>query len=177
VDYTTQFSDPNPLVNVVTVLYHPSGFLNDVTDDDSHSLTFPNQGCTPGFWQGGAGAPLWNEVNDPQWTYGGTNPYIHSTMFNTFFNVVTDPRLATYNMFDLVSSGGGDNWAVKAARDMVAAYLNESAFPDEYPASSLADLLDMWYNAVLGGNPSLQAFHDTVSAWNSPEPPGYCPLP
>ena len=33
-------------------------------------------------------------------------------------------------MYDLVSSGGGSDPAIKAARDMVAAYLNESAFPD-----------------------------------------------
>ena len=31
-------TDPSPLVNVVTVLYHPEGFPNDVTDDDDHSV-------------------------------------------------------------------------------------------------------------------------------------------
>ncbi|MGQ0791214.1 MAG: DUF7507 domain-containing protein, partial [Nitrosopumilaceae archaeon] len=30
--------DPDPLVNTVTVHYHPDGFANDVTDSDSHSV-------------------------------------------------------------------------------------------------------------------------------------------
>jgi uncharacterized repeat protein (TIGR01451 family) len=176
-DYTIQNTDPNPLVNVVTVLYHPSGFPNHVTDDDTHSLTMPNQGCTPGFWQGGAGSPLWDEVDDPQWIYNGSNPFIHDTLFNDFFNVSTDSRLDGLTMYDLVSGGGGNDWAVKAARDMVAAYLNESAFPDGYPAASLTNLTDRWYAAVNGGDATLQGFHDLVSGWNSPPSPGYCPLP
>ncbi|MGE5123827.1 MAG: SpaA isopeptide-forming pilin-related protein, partial [Acidobacteriaceae bacterium] len=136
----------------------------------------PNQGCTPGFWQGGAGSLLWDQVNDPDWIYGGTNPYIHTTLFNDFFNVVTDPRLDGYSMYDLVSTGGGPDSAIKAARDMVAAYLNESAFPSGYPVASLQDLLNMWYNAVAGGDAALDAFHTLVSGWNSPVS-GYCPLP
>ena len=32
-------TDPNPLVNTVTVHYHPDEFPNDVTDSDSHSVT------------------------------------------------------------------------------------------------------------------------------------------
>jgi len=38
VDYTIQGQDPDPLVNVVTVHYHPDGFPNDITDSDDHSL-------------------------------------------------------------------------------------------------------------------------------------------
>ena len=140
-------------------------------------MLIPVQGCTPGFWQGGAGAPLWNEPNDPQWVYGGTNPFIHTTLFNAFFNVVTDPRLDGYTMYQLVSSGGGSDPAIKSARDMVAAYLNESAFPDDFPADSLDALKTMWYDAVAGGDAALAAFHNTVSGWNNPAPPGYCPLP
>jgi hypothetical protein len=36
--YTVQAGDPDPLVNVVTVHYHPAGFPNDITDDDDHSV-------------------------------------------------------------------------------------------------------------------------------------------
>ena len=136
----------------------------------------PNQGCTPGFWQGGAGSQLWDQVNDPDWIYNGTNPYIHTTLFNTFFSVTTDSRLAGLSMFDLVSGGGGPDPAVKAARDMVAAYLNESAFPAGFPAASLQDLTNMWYSAVAGGDAALSAFHTLVSGWNSPAA-GFCPLP
>ncbi len=80
-------------------------------------------------------------------------------------------------MMDLVSGGGGSDWAVKAARDMVAAYLNESAFPDEFTADSLAALEADWYAAVTAGDAGLQAFHNEVGDWNDPEDPGFCPLP
>ncbi len=143
----------------------------------SVTIEVPYLGCTPGFWQGGAGASLWDQVNDPKWVCGGTNPYIHTTLFNDYFNVITEPRLNGKTMMDLVGSGGGSNWAEKAARDMVAAYLNESAFPDAFPASSLTDLLTMGYDAVADGDAGYQAFHDLVSGWNSPPSPGYCPLP
>lgn len=177
-NYTILAGDPNPLVNVVTVHYHPANFPNDITDTDDHSLELiALQGCTPGFWQGGAGKQLWNTIPDNKWTYGGDPPFIHTTLFNDFFNDVIDPRLDGMTMMDLVSGGGGSDWAVKAARDMVAAYLNESAFPDEFPADSLADLEADWYAAVSGGDAGLQAFHTEVSAWNDPEDPGFCPLP
>ena len=181
-DYTLLSTDPNPLVNVVTVHYNPDGFPNDIFDDDSHSLTISSQGgsfngCTPGFWQGGAGAELWDELDDLQWLYNGTNPFVHETLFNDYFDLATDPRLDGYTMYDLVNGGGGPDPALKAARDMVAAYLNVSAFPDAYATSSLADLADMWYAAVVGGDAALSAFHTQVDGWNNPASPGFCPLP
>ncbi len=177
-DYTIAFDDPSPLVNVVTVHYHPDGFPNDITDDDDHSVQIPIQGCTPGFWQGGAGAPLWDQPDDEDWTGADTNPFVHTTLFNTFFNGTTDSRLAGQTMYQIVSNDGGSaNSAEKAARDMVAAYLNESAFPSDFPADSLPDLVNDWYAAVAGGDAGLDAFHVIVSGWNSPQSPGYCPLP
>jgi uncharacterized repeat protein (TIGR01451 family) len=38
VDYTIQGDDPDPLVNIVTVHYHPSGFPNDISDTDTASV-------------------------------------------------------------------------------------------------------------------------------------------
>jgi uncharacterized repeat protein (TIGR01451 family) len=176
--YTIQATDPSPLVNVVTVHYHPAGFPNDVSDNDDHQLIIPIQGCTPGFWQGGAGSKLWNSgPPDPDWTGQGTNPYIHTTLFNSFFNQTTDARLNGLTMIELVSSGGTSDSARRAARDMVAAYLNETAFPADFPAPSLAALTAAWYAAVAGGDAALDAFHLQVSQWNSPAPPGFCPLP
>jgi hypothetical protein len=183
VDYVVQSSDPDPLVNVVTVHFNPDGFPNDIFDDDSHSLgiiTSPGgsfNGCTPGFWQGGAGAQLWDELDDPQWLYNGTNPFVHTTPFNDFFDLATDPRLDGYTMYELVNGGGGPDPALKAARDMVAAYLNVSAFPEAYSTSSTADLADMWYAAVVGGDAALSAFHTQVDGWNNGGLGGFCPLP
>jgi uncharacterized repeat protein (TIGR01451 family) len=37
-DYTVRAGDPDPLVNTVTVHYHPDGFPNDITDDDDHEI-------------------------------------------------------------------------------------------------------------------------------------------
>jgi uncharacterized repeat protein (TIGR01451 family) len=173
VDYTIKATDPTPLVNKVKVLYHPQGFPNDITDDDEHSLTMPILGCTPGFWQGGAGAPLWDGDTDAAWV-----PFTHTTKFNDFFSgPPTASQLDGLTMLDLVGTGGGPDSAVKAARDMVAAYLNEAAFPGDFPAGSLADLTAMWYAAVNGGDSALDAFHTLVSGWNDPADPGYCPLP
>jgi hypothetical protein len=59
---------------------------------------------------------------------------------------------------------------------MVAAYLNESAFPGTFPAGSLASLEAMWYAAVAGGDAALDAFHTQVAGWNDPAT-GICPLP
>ena len=148
------------------------------SDDANVIIDVPCQGCTPGFWQGGAGSQLWNEANDPQWVYGGTNPFVHSKLFNEFFGGAIDPRLDGQTMFQIVSNDGGiANSAEKAARNMVAAYLNESAFPGAFPASSLADLVAAWYAAVAGGDAGLDSFHTLVGGWNAPESPGYCPLP
>lgn len=147
------------------------------SDDASVAITVPCEGCTPGFWQGGAGSQLWDQVNDPQWTYVGSNPFIHTTLFNSYFNVATDARLDGMTMFDLVSTGGTSNSAQRAARDMVAAYLNESAFPGTFPADSLSALTTMWYAAVAGGDAALDNFHNEVAGWNDPPEGGYCPLP
>jgi len=150
------------------------------SDDATVVIDVPcPEGCTPGFWQGGAGSQLWNVVNDPQWTYGGTNPFIHTTLFNDYFNAgPTDARLNDLTMYDLVSSGGTSDSARRAARDMVAAYLNESAFGNTFAATSLDDLKAMWYAAVVGGDAALDAFHNEVSGWNdSGSFGGYCPLP
>ncbi|HER19454.1 MAG TPA: hypothetical protein ENO14_00230, partial [Chromatiales bacterium] len=37
-DRTIQASDPDPVVNTVSVLYHPAGFPNDITHSDGHSV-------------------------------------------------------------------------------------------------------------------------------------------
>ncbi len=109
----------------------------------------PAEGCTPGFWQGGFGSKLWNEVNDPQWNAAGgagTNPFIHTTLFNDFFEPHAD--LAGVTMFDLVSTGGGPNPVRKAARDVVAAYLN-SSFGMDFPLTP-SEIDALWTEAVTG---------------------------
>jgi hypothetical protein len=106
-------------------------------------------GCTPGFWQGGAGIQLWNDPpQDPQWVaahFVYDQPYQTVTQFNSFFTPYTP--FGTKRMIDFVGSGGGGNDATKAARDVVAGYLNASRFGDLYPYSR-DDIEDMWADAV-----------------------------
>ena len=48
-------TDPNPLVNAVTVHYNPVGFPNDITDtrygQRDREPPPGGEGCTPGFWK------------------------------------------------------------------------------------------------------------------------------
>ncbi len=124
---------------------------------ETYSHTFVNmplQGCTPGFWQGGTdqlntagGKWLWNEVNDPQWVASGgkgTNPYIWTTPVSPYFTLYD--ALDQTTMMDLVGTGGGPLDYHKAARDLVAAYLNAS-WGMGY-AYTPAELADMWADAV-----------------------------
>lgn len=141
---------------------------------DSFSYQFVNavlQGCTPGFWQGGndfgtaGGKWLWNEVNDPQWVASGgagTNPYIWTTQFNTFFTPYS-PGLDSFDMMSLVGSGGGPDDFQKAARDLVAAYLNAS-WGMNYPYTK-AQLKTMWADAVASGD--FMSLHVLLDAANN----------
>jgi hypothetical protein len=138
-----------------------------------HSHTFVNatlEGCTPGFWQGGnsfetaGGQWLWNETNDPQWTSSGgtgTNPFIHTTTFNSYVTPVDS--LAGKTMIDLVGTGGVQKDVQKAARSLVAAYLNAS-WGVSYPYST-AELSAKRTSAVQSGE--FLALHTEPDAANN----------
>jgi len=133
-------------------------FVTLTTDNPNGSSTYiwvntpPQQGCTPGFWQGGLGSTLWNTTNDPQWaSHGGagTNPFTTTTPFDSFFTPYHGTSLGTTagkTMLDFVGSGGGPKPAEKAARMVVAAYLN-AAFGLDFPYST-SDIVSMWNAAV-----------------------------
>ncbi|MDO8613298.1 MAG: SpaA isopeptide-forming pilin-related protein [Dehalococcoidia bacterium] len=135
-------------------------------ESDFHNIP-PREGCTPGFWQGGAGSVLWNTSPDAQWTAAGgvgNPPFIHTTLFNSFFT--PHSGLAGLSMFDLVSTGGGSDNFRKAARSLVAAYLNAS-FGLDYPFNT-ATLIAMW-NAANDGDDSdgeFLALHTTLNTAN-----------
>jgi hypothetical protein len=146
----------------------------------SYSFTFintPTQGCTPGFWQGGndfgtaGGKWLWNTMPDPQWGASGganTNPYIWSTPFNSFFTPYAG--LNGFDMMSLVGTGGGSDDYQKAARDLVAAYLN-STWGMAY-AYTPGELETRWANAVASGD--FMSLHLLLDAANNA--PGGCPI-
>ena len=127
----------------------------------------PGQGCTPGFWQGGLGLTLWDQSNDSDWTaHGGvgTNPFTTTTVFDTFFTATGTSAVDNMTMLQIVGTGGTSNWARKAARDLIAAYLNAS-FGLQYPYTTSTILSD-WSVAVTSGTSGFQAFHDKYSAAN-----------
>jgi hypothetical protein len=140
---------------------------------DEFSQTFVNavlQGCTPGFWQGGndfgtaGGQWLWNEDEDLDWVASGGilyNPYIWTTLFNDFFNPYGG--LNGFDMMALVGTGGGPDDFQKAARDLVAAYLNAS-WGMNYPYT-VAELKQMWVDAVSYGD--FMSLHLELDAANN----------
>jgi len=141
------------------------------TDNNFGNLFPPNEGCTPGFWQGGFGINLWNSVNDPQWAfYGGegVNPFRTTTKFGTnnggFFEP-TGTQIDNWSMLQIVGSGGTNAWPRKAARDLIAAYLNASWGMD-YPVDTTQILAD-WHTAVTtAGTAGYQDFHLKYAAFN-----------
>jgi hypothetical protein len=172
-----------------------------LSGDGPFSHTFvnvPAQGCTPGFWQGGPDKPdakaggslLWDGDDempwdyadalppphvDAQWTLSGGmngNPYIHITDFNTFFG---GGAPGDFIMFELVDTGGGsENWR-KAARSLVAGYLNAS-YGMNY-AYTTGELQAMW-TAAAGDDAALMELHTLLDAANNhfDIPEGECPI-
>src|SRR3954454_8077491 len=154
---------------VVTTLLAPIASLTAPVGADSTNLAA--QGCTPGFWGnngGGGGTGCWDVANDPQWAAAGgdgTNPFTYTTPINTFFPSFTDSRLNGVTMWEAVNGGGGSDPANKAARDLVAGYLN-AAFGLDY-ALSTTQLKTAWYAAVQAGDSGLDKFHTAVDGWNT----------
>jgi hypothetical protein len=142
--------------------------FSDIESSTAYLKSCVYHGCTPGFWQGGNGKKLWNAVNDPDWTAAGgqgSNPFIWTTLFNDFFT--PHPNLAGLTMMDLVGTGGGSDPVQKAARDLVAAYLN-AAFGTvmNYPLST-GELANLWTAAVNTGTPTFGDLHDLLNDYNN----------
>jgi len=132
-------------------------------DVTSHAC---GQGCTPGFWQGGFGVNLWNEPNDPQWAGALAQPYVTTDLFSSGpWGPSGISSIDNKTMLQLVGTGGGSSWPRKAARDLVAAYLNASYLGGAYPYD-LTTILNDWATAVSQGTSGFQTFHSIYSAAN-----------
>jgi hypothetical protein len=139
--------------------------------------------CTPGYWQGGAGSQRWNVANDPGWGGFHAQPYTHASAFFGRTNPYTSPfsrnRIPTADipnsmtMFDIVSTGGSSNSAQRAARSVIAAYLNASSKQEGagYPLTS-AVIVSRWNTAANISNAAqrdaaLDALHLELDAHNN----------
>jgi hypothetical protein len=144
-----------------------------------------NQGCTPGFWQGGFGVTLWNQVDDPDWVAAGGdgfNPFTTTTVFGAYAPFTdTGTSVDSMTMLAIVGSGGGSDPVQKAARDLIAAYLNAS-FGIDYPYTTATILAD-WTDATDGGAFDYEDFHAKYAPANelgcpigAPAPVGLIPF-
>ncbi len=153
---TTTEADCGELPNTAEVraTNEPQADQSDNSDSAVITVECPGgAGCTPGFWQGGVGIKLWNTSPDAQWTAAGgagNPPFIQTTLFNSFFT--PHAFLNGRTMLDLVGTGGGPNPVRKAARSLVAGYLN-AAFGLGYPFTT-AQLSAAWTAAVTAGTPA-----------------------
>lgn len=117
-------------------------------DDDAPSKVYTPEcfsGCTPGFWQGGFGSNLWNVPSDPDWVGSNPQPFYHGTLFNSFFTA--HANLNGQTVLQVIMNGAGSDPVNKAARSLVAAYLN--AADGGYPYS-MSQLATMWTDALTG---------------------------
>lgn len=122
-----------------------------------------SQGCGAGTWQGGNGAFRWDELPDGDWNPSGENPFYHDTYFNDFFAPMDS--LAGLTMWDLVSTGGKNDDVRKAARSMVAAYLNAAHADVDYRWNEYR-LQMAWLTAVYGGL-EFGDLHERLERFNS----------
>ena len=173
---TKNYSRTGVVINgTVTNIVKADGAFNDpdaTSASDTATATVVGQpcgqGCTPGFWQGGLGVTLWDTVNDPDWvSHGGagTNPFVTTDLFSSGpWGPSGISSIDNKTMLQLVGTGGGSSWPRKAARDLIAAYLNAS-FGINYPYT-LQEILDAWAQAVIDGTSGFQDFHATFGAAN-----------
>jgi hypothetical protein len=152
---------------VVAVLLHGDGLGPEGFQDTLIEVPLPppppdGEGCTPGGWQGGNLAWRWDQMPDPDFDPANGNPFYHETDFNGFF--VSEGSLDGLTMFDLVSTGGKKDHARKAARSLVAAYLNASHAGVDYPKTT-DELKDMWADAVANG--TFLDLHNELDGYNN----------
>jgi len=118
---------------------------------------------------------LWNVEQDIDWIEsggGGWNPFIWTTPFNDYF--ARYDGLNGLDMMTLIDHGGGPDDFRKAARDLVAAYLNAS-WGMRYPYTT-DQLADMWAETVASGN--FLSLHVQLDAANNSyqNGAGNCPI-
>ncbi|MEN8115042.1 MAG: hypothetical protein ABFS21_11720, partial [Actinomycetota bacterium] len=138
------------------------------TNNDFGNYLPPDEGCTPGFWQGGTGEPLWDGVADPlaadvtlalstQVVYPlpVADVFYTDAEYNDIFGG-TDTR----TLLEIVGTGGGSDFENKAKRDMIAALLNSVDDEVNYPYSVNQIVHDFF---VIG---DYEAFHTKYGAAN-----------
>jgi hypothetical protein len=132
------------LVNTVTVLYHPEGFPNDITDTDTHSVIVRGaEGCTPGYWKVAQHLDSWVPTG-----------YAPSQTLESVFDVPDSYGLDNYTLRQALGFKGGSSISGAAQillRAGVAALLN-AAHPDVDYALSTAEVIAQVNAALASGD-------------------------
>jgi uncharacterized repeat protein (TIGR01451 family) len=173
-----QPDDPNPVINVITVVYQVEGLPNEIgrTASFSVELIVPCA-LSPGFWKGGSGVPKWNDIledyiaQNAGFDTGTTFPWL-------------DPSLAgsTYlNLLDLPATGDVTR---QLAFKYIAARLNQATFGLAQSYTALLDAIDLYLmQHPVGSDPAGDAqapgsalFND-INDYFSEVGEGRCPPP
>jgi hypothetical protein len=162
---TVLATDPNPLVNTVTVHYNPVGFPNDITATATESIAVNQppggEGCTPGFWKQDQHFDSWVGFapDDSFEAVFGVDVTLRSGGQGT----IEDPTL----LDALNATGGGVN---ALARHAVAALLNASS-PDVDSDFTTAQVIAL-VQAALGPGGDIEGTKNLLAASNE----AGCPL-
>ena len=156
----------NLIENTATFVTTDTGATGSDDADVTITVICPTgQGCTPGFWQGGVGFTMWDTADDPDFSPpGGNFGFTHEVLFNDWFTPVTS--LDGLTLIDIVGTGGGNDPARRAARSLVAAYLNALADGVTYDYTT-AELEALWTAATGGGPAAFNALHADLDEKNN----------
>ena len=162
-NYTIPAGSPDPLVNVVTVHYHPADFPNDITASDDHSLDIlAGEGCTPGFWKNHT--EVWDDTDDQIFLdLGITTDTLYSAAFGLPAGELSAAGLSeTLTLEQAINTGGGGFQAL--VRHSTAALLNSGTVA--YPYST-AQVIAGVQAAFANDDANYNGFLDAISAANN----------
>ena len=153
--HTITASDPDPLVNSVTVRYAVDGWPNIVTASNSCSVDITNAGCTPGFWKNsphlwdGAGT---NDLPQPESTGFPQAKYTTGDRFNLVFGVTKAQSGlgdSTTLLQALGLNGGGKNALARhAAAALISAAVENSKVDYTYTVQQVLNIYRDGVNAT-----------------------------
>ena len=151
---TVLASDPNPLMNTVTVLYHPEGFPNDITDTATASVTIQavTQQCTLGFWKQSQHFQFW---------VGFTPDQSFNTVFGTNITLNKQgkkPAIPNPTLLQALQAGGGG--INDLARHAVAALLNASSLSN--PSFTVAQVIQLTHDAYAAGGGAIGGWQHSL---------------
>lgn len=153
--------DPDPLVNVVTVIYRVEGLSNEISRTASASVDILVPcALSPGFWKGGEGVPKWDNLLED---YIAQNAGFDT---NTVFPWL-DPSLAGSTYLDVLNLPAGGDITRQLSFKYIAARLNEATFGVPAGTAILLDRIDLYFMAnPVGSDPQGAAYDEGAGLFN-----------